>query len=138
MSATDGVSTAPDGDDEQQRITNAVTEIIERRAGIQHTVGMMMVIYDLDADQAFELLKWISQTNNVKLRILAEQLGSELPLVARDLTKRAAICVRQGTARPTCAGRPRTRSAQDPVLRDCDEGTQRIVRWVPSPWSSED
>jgi hypothetical protein len=87
MSATDGVSTAPDGDDEQQRITNAVTEIIERRASIQHTVGMMMVIYDLDADQAFELLKWISQTNNVKLRVLAEELGSQLPLVARNLTR---------------------------------------------------
>jgi hypothetical protein len=87
MSATDGVSTAPDGDDEQQRITNAVTEIIERRASIQHTVGMMMVIYDLDADQAFELLKWISQTNNVKLRILAEELGSQLPSIARDLTR---------------------------------------------------
>jgi ANTAR domain-containing protein len=86
MSATDGLNTAPDGD-EQQRITRAVSEIIERRAVIQQTVGMMMVIYDLDADQAFELLKWISQTNNVKLRILAERLGSELPLVARNLTR---------------------------------------------------
>jgi hypothetical protein len=86
MSTADGVNTAPDGN-EQERITNAVSEIIERRAGIQHTVGMMMVIYDLDADQAFELLKWISQTNNVKLRILAEQLGSQLPSVARDLTR---------------------------------------------------
>ncbi|MCW2559565.1 MAG: transcription antitermination regulator [Mycobacterium sp.] len=86
MSATDGVNAARDGD-EQQRITKAVTEIIERRAIIQQTVGMMMVIYDLDADQAFELLKWISQTNNVKLRVLAEELGSELPAVARDLTR---------------------------------------------------
>jgi hypothetical protein len=85
MSATDSLHADPDGD-EQQRITNAVAKIIERRAVIQQTVGMMMVIYDLDADQAFELLKWISQTNNVKLRILAGQLGSELPLVARDLT----------------------------------------------------
>jgi hypothetical protein len=86
MSTADGASTAPDGS-EQQRITNAVTEIIERRAAIQQTVGMMMVIYDLDADQAFELLKWISQTNNVKLRILAEQLGSQLPSIARELTR---------------------------------------------------
>lgn len=86
MSVTDDLNAAPAGD-EQQRITNAVSEIIEHRAAIQHTVGMMMVIYDLDADQAFELLKWISQTNNVKLRILAEQLCSELPLVARDLTR---------------------------------------------------
>ncbi|MDT5069959.1 MAG: hypothetical protein QOK02_6114 [Mycobacterium sp.] len=86
MSTADGVNAAPGGT-EQQRITTAVTDIIERRAAIQHTVGMMMVIYDLDADQAFELLKWISQTNNIKLRILAEQLGSQLPSIARDLTR---------------------------------------------------
>ena len=45
---------------------------------------MLMVIYDLDEDQAFELLKWRSQTDNIKIRVLAEQLRTELPTLARD------------------------------------------------------
>ena len=32
-----------------------------------------MVVYRVDADAAFELLKWRSQETNVKLRILAER-----------------------------------------------------------------
>ena len=31
-----------------------------------------MLVYRVDADAAFELLKWRSQETNVKLRILAE------------------------------------------------------------------
>ncbi len=35
---------------------------------------MLMLIYRVDADTAFELLRWRSQETNVKLRLLAEQL----------------------------------------------------------------
>ena len=33
-----------------------------------------MLIYRIDADAAFELLRWRSQETNVKLRTLAEQV----------------------------------------------------------------
>jgi hypothetical protein len=33
-----------------------------------------MLIYRINADSAFELLKWRSQETNVKLRVLAEQI----------------------------------------------------------------
>jgi ANTAR domain len=48
----------------------------------------LMLIYRIDADSAFGLLKWRSQETNVKLRVLAEQIvkdflgvryGEELP-----------------------------------------------------------
>ena len=35
---------------------------------------MLMLIYRITADSAFELLKWRSQECNVKLRVLAEQI----------------------------------------------------------------
>ena len=38
-----------------------------------------MVIYNIDADAAFELLKWRSQQTNTKLRVLAEQLMTAFP-----------------------------------------------------------
>ena len=36
-----------------------------------------MVVYDIDADAAFELLKWRSQQTNTKLRVLAGQLMTD-------------------------------------------------------------
>ena len=35
---------------------------------------MLMLVYRMDADAAFDLLKWRSQETNVKLRTLAEQV----------------------------------------------------------------
>ena len=51
-----------------------IAEIAENRAAIEQVKGMLMLVYRVDADAAFELLKWRSQETNVKLRILAEQL----------------------------------------------------------------
>jgi hypothetical protein len=42
-----------------------------------------MVVYSIDADAAFDLLKWRSQETNVKLRTLAQQLLADfLTLIA--------------------------------------------------------
>jgi ANTAR domain len=38
---------------------------------------MLMLIYRINADSAFELLKWRSQETNVKLRVLAEQIARD-------------------------------------------------------------
>ena len=71
------VDRTPDG--ESEAITKAVAEITERRAVIEQTKGVLMVIYNIDADAAFELLKWRSQQTNTKLRVLAEQLMMDFP-----------------------------------------------------------
>lgn len=66
-----------------------VAEISENRAGIEQAKGMLMLIYGISDTAAFELLKWLSQEANIKLRPLAEQIaqdfrGAELPLNAQS------------------------------------------------------
>jgi fructose-specific component phosphotransferase system IIB-like protein len=69
-------------------VTEAVAEIAEARGVIEQAKGMLMLIYRISADSAFELLRWRSQETNTKLRVLAEQItrdflelryGEELP-----------------------------------------------------------
>lgn len=55
-------------------VTAAINDIAENRAAIEQVKGMLMLIYRVDADTAFELMRWRSQETNVKLRVLAEQL----------------------------------------------------------------
>jgi ANTAR domain/PAS fold len=68
------VDVTPSGALHEELVTAAVAEIAENRATIEQAKGMLMLIYRVDADAAFDLLKWRSQETNVKLRILAEQL----------------------------------------------------------------
>lgn len=55
-------------------VSEAVAEIAEARGGIEQAKGMLMLVYRISADSAFELLKWRSQETNIKLRVLAEQI----------------------------------------------------------------
>ncbi len=52
----------------------AVVESARHRATIDQAIGTLMVAYGLDADQAFEMLRWWSQDRNVKVRDLAAGL----------------------------------------------------------------
>ena len=61
----------------EQRVTAAIAEIAENRATIEQAKGMLMVIYGITAEAAFDLLKWRSQDGNIKLRTLAEQVVSD-------------------------------------------------------------
>jgi hypothetical protein len=61
-----------------------IAQIVANRAVVERAKGMLMFVYDIDADSAFELLKWRSQTTNVKLRQLAKQLTEDLVRVNRD------------------------------------------------------
>ena len=54
-----------------------MAEIAEARSGIEQAKGMLMLIYRINADSAFELLKWRSQETNTKLRVLAEQIAKD-------------------------------------------------------------
>ena len=58
-------------------VSGAVAEIAEARGVIEQAKGMLMVVYRISADSAFELLKWRSQETNTKLRALAEQICRE-------------------------------------------------------------
>ncbi|HEY6576480.1 MAG TPA: ANTAR domain-containing protein [Mycobacterium sp.] len=69
---------------EQQRISDAVQAITERRALIEQSKGMLMFVYGIDADAAFELLRRQSQNDNVKLRDLAGQLLVDLVELSKD------------------------------------------------------
>lgn len=80
---------AADGDppldsDVEDLITERLTGITELRAVIEQAKGMLMLIHGIDADRAFELLKWRSQDTNTKLRPLAEQLVDEFRQLSRD------------------------------------------------------
>jgi hypothetical protein len=59
---------------QEEIVSEAVAEIAEARGGIEQAKGMLMLIYRISADSAFELLKWRSQETNVRLRVLAEQI----------------------------------------------------------------
>jgi fructose-specific component phosphotransferase system IIB-like protein len=60
-----------------ESVTVAVAEIAEARSGIEQAKGMLMLIYRINAESAFELLKWRSQETNTKLRALAEQIAED-------------------------------------------------------------
>ena len=61
----------------EEIVSEAVAEIAEARGGIEQAKGMLMLIYRISADSAFELLKWRSQETNIKLRVLAEQISKD-------------------------------------------------------------
>ena len=67
-------------------ITEAVAEIAEHRAAIEQAKGILMLVYRIEADAAFDLLKWRSQETNVKLRVLAEQLIADVRALEYDET----------------------------------------------------
>lgn len=68
------VDVTPSATAAKELMTAALTEITENRAVIEQVKGMLMLIYRVDADAAFELLRWRSQESNVKLRALAERV----------------------------------------------------------------
>jgi len=59
---------------QEDLVSAAVAEIAENRAVIEQAKGMLMLVYRISDESAFELLKWRSQETNVKLRVLAEQI----------------------------------------------------------------
>ncbi|MGV0585197.1 PAS and ANTAR domain-containing protein [Mycobacteroides chelonae] len=77
--------------DREDSLTAAVVEIAESRGIIEQAKGMLMLVYRLNADAAFELLKWRSQENNVKLRALAQQIVTDFQSLdfGKDLPARS-------------------------------------------------
>lgn len=78
------VDVTPSEHHEQQRVTAAIAEIAENRATIEQAKGMLMVVYGIGQEAAFDLLKWRSQEGNVKLRLLAEQVVCDFLALAQS------------------------------------------------------
>jgi PAS domain S-box-containing protein len=68
----------------QDHLTAEVAKITASRAVIEQAKGMLMAIYGIDAQAAFDLLKWRSQDSNVKLRPLAAQLVADFSGIGHD------------------------------------------------------
>ncbi|OBJ52412.1 PAS and ANTAR domain-containing protein [Mycobacterium sp. 1423905.2] len=68
------VDVSPHEQASEDLVTAKLAEITQNRAGIEQAKGMLMLVYGIDGDAAFNLLKWLSQEANVKLRPLAEQI----------------------------------------------------------------
>lgn len=79
-SATDD---APLSSGEQERLTVELQAITERRAIIEQAKGMLMFVYGVDADEAFQVLRGQSQNNNVRLILVAEQVVKDLVELSR-------------------------------------------------------
>ena len=67
--------------DEADALTALLADFVEHRAVIEQAKGVLMVVYDIDADAAFDLLKWRSQLTNTKLPGLAERLMKDFRLL---------------------------------------------------------
>lgn len=83
---TDGfyIDLTADNLTQQERISEQVQQIAERRTAIDQAKGMLMMVYDIDAQAAFDLLRWRSQQTNTKLRRLAEQIVADFRSVQHD------------------------------------------------------
>lgn len=78
--------TAALADERQEALEETLPELYASRAVIEQAKGALMLIYGIDADQAFRVLTWRSQETNTKLRALAAQLVTELRGFAGDAT----------------------------------------------------
>lgn len=78
------IDVTPTGETRAAIITQAVAEIAENRAAIEQAKGILMLVYRIQSDAAFDLLKWRSQETNVKLRVLAEQLIADVRALEYD------------------------------------------------------
>lgn len=57
----------------QSDLTTAVTQVVKSRAIIEQAKGILMAAYGIDADRAFEILTWRSQSTQIKLKTIAAQ-----------------------------------------------------------------
>ncbi|MCD2157981.1 PAS and ANTAR domain-containing protein [Rhodococcus cerastii] len=58
----------------KESVDEVVAEINSSRGSIEQAKGMLMLVYGITADRAFDVLTWRSQETNVKVRDVAEQL----------------------------------------------------------------
>lgn len=62
----------------QEVLDETLPKVIEARAVIEQAKGALRLVYGINDEQAFSLLRWRSQQTNTKVRALAAQLLAEL------------------------------------------------------------
>jgi PAS domain S-box-containing protein len=55
-------------------IDAAIADFTERRSQIEQAKGILMAVYGIAAERAFDILVWRSQETNTKLRTLVQQI----------------------------------------------------------------
>ncbi|MCW4352006.1 PAS and ANTAR domain-containing protein [Hoyosella sp. YIM 151337] len=60
--------------DMQVSADEAVAEVVKSRAAIDQVKGMLMLVYRIDANRAFEVLRWRSQSTNMKISKIARRV----------------------------------------------------------------
>lgn len=60
--------------DVNDRLGDALGDIVAARATIEQAKGILMFVYELSADRAFDLLRWRSQETNTRVRELSAAL----------------------------------------------------------------
>ncbi|WP_107657062.1 PAS and ANTAR domain-containing protein [Nocardia suismassiliense] len=76
--ASDVHSNDHSGDGQGPTFDVMLPELLTARAAIEQAKGVLMVIYGINPEQAFRVLRWRSQETNTKLRVLAERLVAGL------------------------------------------------------------
>jgi len=93
------IDTTPDEREQQDLLTAQLAAISENRAVIEQAKGVLMAVYGITADRAFEILVWRSQETNLKLRELALRFmaalgGSHLSPESRSHVDHTLLTVR--------------------------------------------
>ena len=98
-------------------IGEAVRASAATRSGIDQAKGIVMAAFDLDAEQAFALLRWHSSHTNRKLRDLSEALIDRLAAADPQIALRQRLSdVFTGLGSPPRPVVGRTRPALEPDL----------------------
>jgi hypothetical protein len=67
------IDTTPDEREQQDLMTAQLAAIAESRAVVEQAKGVLMAVYGITGDRAFEILVWRSQETNLKLREVASR-----------------------------------------------------------------
>ncbi len=97
----------------EELVSAAVAETAENRVTIEQAKGMLMLIYRISDESAFELRKWRSQETNVKLRMLADQVIADFAdlIYEENLPPRATFDHLLLTAHLRAVANPAARTA---------------------------
>ncbi|OBI99556.1 PAS and ANTAR domain-containing protein [Mycobacterium sp. 1465703.0] len=83
----------------EDSISAKVAEIAGRRGVIDRTKGMLMLIYGIDEDAAFNMLKSLSQSGNIRLGLLAQRIAEDFSALGKEvITARSHFDKRLRTA----------------------------------------
>lgn len=73
----------------QSEVRSSLDQFVPRLTASREVIdcakGMIMFVYGLPADRAFDLLRWRSQECNVKVRVLAEQIIADVAGEGADM-----------------------------------------------------